>query len=351
MGGLERQILEIAKMLSNSGFTVFIITLDSSDAKPFYSVPNSICIIPIKIGDPDLTASLKTKLQRQLAMRKIIREIQPVAGIAFMFGGYLMSRFAMFASRAPLILAERNSPTMYEFTKIRKIRYLLFLSMIFAKRITVQFESYKYKYPKYLQKKIIVVPNSILDIGIVEKSPSEHVRFVYAGRFSFQKQVIRLLEGYSIFIRENPNTTLKLYGEGEQFLQLRHKIEELQIDSYVSLLPATEFKSLIQETDALCLLSKWEGFPNIVAESLMAGIPVVGFSNCDGVSDLVQDGVNGWLEHDSGELSEVVKLLRRAQDGINNKKIDKRIIRQSVQKYSDDIVFDKWLKLIAEIEK
>ncbi len=350
MGGLERQILEIGKMLNNSGFTVYLITLDAKDVEPFYNLASEIHIIPIKIGDPDVTASLKTKIERQLAMRKILLKIQPVAGIAFMFGGYLMSRFAMFSSKAPLVLAERNSPEMYKLTKIRKYRHVLFLTMVFAQRITVQFESYKFKYPQYLQNRIRVIPNSILDIGTVKNYPSKNVRFVFAGRFSFQKQVIRLVEGFSVFVRDNPNATLKLYGEGEPFPELRQKINDLQLNKSVRLLAPTEFGLIIQEADVMCLLSKWEGFPNIVAESLMAGIPVIGFANCDGVSDLVQDGVNGWLEHDSGGLNEVVTLLKRARDGILDNRINKKMIRESVEMYSETMVKDRWIQVITEME-
>lgn len=52
--------------------------------------------------------------------------------------------------------------------------------------------------------------------------------------------------------------------------------------------------------DAMCLLSKWEGLPVVLLESLAVGcIPVC--SPVGGVPDIVHDGVNGLLSRGGGE--------------------------------------------------
>jgi glycosyltransferase involved in cell wall biosynthesis len=88
--------------------------------------------------------------------------------------------------------------------------------MLFANRITVQFDSYKYKYPKFLRHKIVTIPNSIASNSTIQSiSKVDFPEFVYAGRFSFQKQLKKLIRAFVAYKDLGGNGNLALYGEGE----------------------------------------------------------------------------------------------------------------------------------------
>ena len=57
--------------------------------------------------------------------------------------------------------------------------------------------------------------------------------------------------------------------------------------------------------------SLWEGFPNSVAEALAASLPVGGFSDCEGVRDLITPGGNGWLIDRSDPIISQIELLEQ----------------------------------------
>ena len=56
--------------------------------------------------------------------------------------------------------------------------------------------------------------------------------------------------------------------------------------------------------DLFCLPSRWEGFPNTVAEALAHGLPAVAYEGCAGTGDLVEPGENGLLAAGNGDTDE-----------------------------------------------
>jgi hypothetical protein len=195
LGGLERQILEISENLSSRNHTIMVISLDSGEISSFYGIPKTSKVVwrGLGIGSPNRKANFKEKIRRQIKLIEIIKEFDPDVSVSFMIGAFIYSRLPHFICRKKLILSERNSPAIYSLTSANKFRYLYFILMLFANRITVQFDSYKYKYPKFLRHKIVTIPNSIASNSTIQSiSKVDFPEFVYAGRFSFQKQLNKL---------------------------------------------------------------------------------------------------------------------------------------------------------------
>jgi glycosyltransferase involved in cell wall biosynthesis len=350
MGGLERQILEISKMLSQKNYSVYLITFDQESSKPFYDYDDDkLSVINIAIGNPDIPATFIVKVRRQLAILKVLKRMKPDVGIAFMYGGFLMSRPAMFLINRPLVLAERNSPSMYSLTRISRFRNFLFFTMLFATKITVQFDSYKSKYPWYLRRKILTIPNTIMDFGILRGAAKDKVRYVYAGRFSFQKQVLRLIEAFRAFHSNFPESILTIYGEGEQKNMIEKEISDYEMQDYVILFGPSSIEEILKNADVICVPSRWEGFPNVLAESIRAGIPALGFSNCDGVGDLIENNQNGWTEKDDDSTGVIETLLERSFNATRLGTIDSAKVRESVGMYNTQEISIKWDDLVKSL--
>jgi glycosyltransferase involved in cell wall biosynthesis len=353
LGGLERQLREISSALCNFDFEIHLIYLSDSDQETFFKLDDRIIQHKISGRSPDKKTNWLGRLQRQREVFSLLKEIRPNIAITFMTGSYYFVCLPALLLCIPLILAERNSPQIYEVTSAAKNRRWIFLSMIFATRITTQFTSYIQKYPIYLQKKFISIPNAIpaeIESLLPRIKPlREPVVYLFAGRFSFQKRVELLIESFAEFSQDKNDVILNIFGSGQSEDQLRKRIRELRADSRIFVHSASkDLSSEILKADALCIPSLWEGFPNVLLESLYLGVPGLGFSNCDGVKDLLTDGENGWLAEFGSDGSSYTALLERSYVDIKNFAISKEACRDSVKNYVPKKVYGNWKKLIED---
>jgi glycosyltransferase involved in cell wall biosynthesis len=332
-----------------------VISLDSGEISSFYGIPKTSKVVwrGLGIGSPNRKANFKEKIRRQIKLIEIIKEFDPDVSVSFMIGAFIYSRLPHFICRKKLILSERNSPAIYRLTSANKFRYLYFTLMLFANRITVQFDSYKYKYPQFLRHKIVTIPNSIASNSTIQSiSKVDFPEFVYAGRFSFQKQLKKLIRAFVAYKDLGGNGNLALYGEGEARKEILELIGNLNASSYITVKPpASNMNEIFNSTRFNCLFSIWEGFPNSLAEGLKAGIPAIGFENCDGVSDLITENFNGWLLKDNDNYLEMGEKLLKL-DAITDEDYDSLRLncKVSVSMFEDKVIFDKWISLFEDIK-
>ena len=99
---------------------------------------------------------------------------------------------------------------------------------------------------------------------------------LYAGRFSYEKNISFLLEGLNIILRDFKDYKAILSGEGPFFDTAGKIIEGLAIKSNFKL---TGYDPNLQDSlrDACIFVSAshFEGFPNVVLEAMTSGCPLV----------------------------------------------------------------------------
>ena len=84
--------------------------------------------------------------------------------------------------------------------------------------------------------------------------------------------------------------------------------------------------------------SRWEGFPNVVAEALAHGLPVVGFELCSGIPELITNDISGIVAKGMDNSQSLALALKRASM-TNFSSLD---IQRSINEYSFDQFIRKW---------
>ena len=350
MGGMERQLLSIADGYTQRGNEVCVVTLDNEAPEPYFAANNAIRFIGLDVGDPAKRATLKQRYERQVKVYKLLKENQIDLSLAFMTGSFWYSMLPSRFFRIPIILAERNGPSIYNRTSVKKFRHVIFLSMVMSSAITVQFENYRREYPFYLRRRITTIPNRIPSFSPHSQSRGLSLRYLFAGRLSNQKQILQLISAFIEFHKSHNETSLTVFGEGELLADINEIIEQANATQYIKInSPAKEIETAFTDADVMLAPSIWEGFPNSVAEALAFGLPVGGFDDCEGIRDLVVDRRNGWLIERKKEVDPCYELLRTIyldRESINEKS---KAAIESMRQYQGEESNEKWTQLAQRL--
>lgn len=293
-GGIEKMSLLVAEALVSEGHSVLVISIDKSDATSFYNWPDKVEWLKLDIGDPTKKSSFRIRFARLVAIRKAIRSYSADTVVGFQVGAFALVKLASVGMKIRVVAAERNAPTLFDFIQfgtLKKIGSNFILA--FASAIAVQMPDYRNLYPLFLRHKIVVTPNLVEERRNIptRKSSPELSRILFVGRLTFQKNVGVLLEACSML---KGKIKITVIGEGPERVALEDYANVKGLDVQF-LVPTSNLEKYFLESDFLVMPSRWEGFPNVVAEALSFGLPVVAFEKCAGMKQLISHGESGVL--------------------------------------------------------
>ena len=335
-GGVEKMSLDLARGLVERGHTITILSLDQEIDKSFFSWPDKVSWIKLGIGNPNKKNNVFIRLRRVLAIRSIARNGSFDAAVGFQIGSFALLKSALFGLKIRTIAAERNAPTLFSFISNGKIKQLFSNIILYsADYIAVQFEDYKKLYPKFLQNKIKVTPNWVAtEINISRTLDPGVVNILFIGRLTFQKNVSVLIKSLNYL---PSNFQLSIVGDGPELGDLKELASDYpnRVKFYSS---SSDLSTFYRNAHIFCLPSRWEGFPNVIAEALSFGLPCVGFRDCSGIPQLVFDSQNGYTAGVMGDPNSLAQALISASSS-NFRSSD---ISLTVSDYTYDRYIKSW---------
>jgi len=167
---------------------------------------------------------------------------------------------------------------------------------------------------------IEMIPNAIELSTFTPPRTREHdgpIRLLFVGRFNAFKNVEHLLEAGSLLLQKGvDNFELQLVGDGSRRSNLERLTVEKGLTKHVRFMGWVDRDSIIEVyrgADIFVTATTWEGMPNTVLEAMATGLPIIA-TRASGLSELVRDGINGYLV----PINDVVSLSERLGQLVDN---------------------------------
>lgn len=123
-------------------------------------------------------------------------------------------------------------------------------------------------------------------------------KVLYVGRLGADKGVDNLIRAFALVTPQVPDATLDIRGFGDQeFVKsLEDLIQQLNLQNNVTISGYTpEIQPVYDSAKVFASAAHQDAFPLAMAEALAHGLPLIAFDTNFGPSDIIEDGVNGYL--------------------------------------------------------
>lgn len=144
---------------------------------------------------------------------------------------------------------------------------------------------------------------------------------LFIGRFTEEKQPIRMIEIFSEIRKKDQEYKLLMVGTGELKTAIENRIKELDLTNDVRMIeriPNSEIWELYRMTDSFVNLNQQEIFGMAILEAMYYGCKVVAWT-APGPNLIIEDGKSGWLARNNKEVIERILNPQKVGEGAHKR--------------------------------
>lgn len=345
-GGAQRQMIGLAKLLTESGYIVkFIWYYPGGFYEPLLHSTNVDCV----------NIRPTNRIDRILKIRSELSKFSPDVVIAYLGGPVItMGAFKMFGAKFKLITSERIAYSSMNLSIMQRLRFFMhrFADVIVPNSHAM--EQFMRQNFKALAPKLVTITNFTDTIHFKpahKNAESETITILSVGRISSQKNILNYIKAIAT-LKDRYQFRIKWFGgisSDEYYQSCLKLIETLGLSDFFSFYKSSrDILNEYQSADIFCLPSTFEGFPNVVCEAMSCSLPVACGDVCDN-SLIVDDGENGYL-FDPYNVDSIAngleKLLTLSQE--NRRRMGENAREKALKAFSEKAFVEKYIELIEQ---
>ncbi len=354
-GGAERVAAHLANAWVERGWEVTLVTLESG-THDFYALHRNVKRRALDVAgvSHSLSEALAANIRRAWRLREVLRELRPHAVVGFMTTVAVLASFATRGLDCQLAISERVHPPMV--TIGRLWAFLRRLTYPWASHVVMQSrEGLAWLEANVPRAKGVVIPNPA-PFPLPIREPvlaashfvsSDRKLLLAVGRLVAQKGFDLLLESFAALAHQHPDWCLVVLGEGPERARLEQRVRMLDLTRQVTFPGrAGNVSDWYRRADLYVMSSRFEGFPNTLAEAMAHGCAAVSFDCDTGPRDIISHESDGLLVTPVGDVSALTRALDRLMRNESERKRMGTRASQVRERYSMEKVLTLWGELL-----
>ena len=375
-GGVERATCGFANAMLERGHQVTILYIDTVEGQPYFRLSpqvqqynilykNGKQILPYKLP---LVCRVKREIARLFSQKKA-REINAL-GRGTIYGARLREMINSISpdvivscsvistkyiiqdagTMIPVVqMVHDDPPTQYpslSSVEIEAVRHSAAIQVMLPYALpTVR------KYFPNNHIEVIGLPINESTHPANLKEPKRHYVISCVGTLCDRKNQKQLVQSFARIATKYPDWNVEIWGNNSNSYgrQLGEEIHNGGLEHRILIKGPTKDVGLAYAcSDIFAVPSKLESFSLSLAEAMAAGLPAVGFKNCNGVNSLIQNQKTGFLVDSPEDYTQTLERL------INSVELRERMGKEGqkyIKRFNPDTIWDKWEQLLRKASK
>ena len=314
MGGSERVIYDIVRILDKRQYTIILISFEDGQVKGLYEKLGIKTYVIQKLGKNDSRVIYEI---RKILIDEAVDIVNP-----HHFGPFLYTFIATRLSKVKLVYTEHSRWQLEQLSTLKKVlnRIMLWRSDAVV-AISKQIQDYYIKNLHLDRKKVHLINNGI-EIDSFKKMRSKRL-LQSLGIDDYMKVVgivanLRPEKNHKLLISAFSNVAiimkdvrLLIVGLDCMDGEVQHFASQSSASDKIYFLGMRDdIPDLLNIFDIFCLPSLYEGLPLTILEAMAADVPVIGADTL-GINEVIVNNVNGliFLPNDEEKLTESLCML------------------------------------------
>lgn len=172
-------------------------------------------------------------------------------------------------------------------------------------------------------------------------------KVVAMGRIAPQKGFDLLLKSWLLVEKELSDWTLEIVCGYGDYKALEDEAKAMECKNVTCKGPTSDVPGVMSKAGIFALSSRFEGFGLVLTEANACSVPAVSFDCPSGPSEIITDGVDGFLVEPENVEQFAEKLLMLMKDDTMREEMGKKAYESS-KRFAMDKILGQWVKLIEE---